>query len=339
MRRSTAGGVGVLAAVMLAGGWVGCARSPEVWDRRGGPPRVVVTIAPLDNFVRNVGGDHVGVVTLCTTTGPHHYENNVQDAQMLRGADLFFAVGLGLDDKFADPMQVESHNARLRYVKLGELLPEKLLIKEEHEEGEEKHEAHGHAGHEGHSHGEHDPHVWLGIPQAIKMVELIRDELKRVDAGNGGDYDKNAADYIAKLEKLQAHGKKKLEGKKDRKVIAFHESLRYFGKSFDLDIADSIERAPGQEPTPGHLKELVEKCKKEKVHIIAVEPQYPKGTSAEVLQKELKKNNVEADLVAVDPLETADSRELKADGKELNDKEWYEKKMRKNLDDLAAKLK
>jgi ABC-type Zn uptake system ZnuABC Zn-binding protein ZnuA len=326
MAKRLAGALVVVAVMMLAGALPGCSRSTNVWQGRGGATRVVVTIPALDNFVRNVGGEHVSIICLCTNRGPHHYEYNPQDAVALRDAELFFANGLRIDDNFADQMQVESHNPRLRYVKLGERLPEKMLLKneEEHEHGkEEAKRDHDH----GHEHGEHDPHIWLGIAQVKEMVKTIRDELKTVDAAHADDYDKNADAYLKTLDKLAEYGKDKLKDKKNRKLIAFHESLGYFAKSFNLHIVDAIEVAPGQEPSPGHLKKLVEICKKEDVRDIAVEPQYPKGTSAEVLKREVK----DIEFVIVDPLETAD-------GKELMDKGWYEKKMKQNLDALAKSL-
>lgn len=311
-------------AMVLIAGFLGCTRSTSVWNNRGGPPRVVVTIPALDNFVRNVGGDHVAIVCLCTNQGPHHYQYNAEDAMALREADLFFAIGLTLDDKFADPIQIESHNAHLQYVKLGERLPKKLLLatREEHEHGKEE-EEHGHE----HEHGEHDPHLWMGIEQAKAMVEIIRDELKRADPKNEIDYGKNAANYIEKLDKLHSYGKKQLEGKKNRKMIAFHESLGYFAKSFDLDIVDVIEVIPGTEAANPHMVKLARKCKDENISVIAVEPQYPQESSAKILKDQKK----DIQFVVVDPLETAD-------GKELKDRDWYEKQMRENLDNLAKAL-
>jgi ABC-type Zn uptake system ZnuABC Zn-binding protein ZnuA len=326
--------LGLLAATALAGWTVGCAKSEPAWKDRAGPPRVVVTIPALDNFVRNVAGKNAGVICLCTDKGPHHYEYNPVDAMVLRDATHFFAVGLTLDDKFADPMRTDSHNAGLRFVKLGERLPEKLRLKgeaHEHGKGEAGHEHHGHD----HEHGESDPHVWLGIPQAIAMVELIRDELSEADPGRAAEYADNAKTYIATLNKLQADGKEMLKDKKDRKIIAFHESLAYFADSFGLEIVGAIERVPGAEPTPSHLAELVAECRKHKIRVIAVEPQYQKTTSARVLKEEVK----DIELVEVDPLETADpTRDLTEDKKELKNKDWYEKKMRQNLDNLAKHL-
>ena len=96
--------------------------------------------------------------------------------------------------------------------------------------------------------------------------------------------------------------------------------------------------APGQEASPTHIGKLVEKCESEDIRVIAVEPQYQKGTSAKVLKDEMKNRHKNLDFAEVDPLETADAAELSGDGKELKSKDWYETKMRQNLDELAKKL-
>ena len=134
----------VVAAIALMSGLPGCTSAPSDWSKRGGPPRVVVTVPALYDFVRNVGGDHVGIICLCTTDGPHHYQYDAHDAIRLRQADLFFAIGLTLDDKFADPIQAESHNPHLQYVKLGDRLPKKLLCANEEQDHGDEEEEHGH---------------------------------------------------------------------------------------------------------------------------------------------------------------------------------------------------
>src|SRR5262245_32959550 len=108
---------------------VGCGTADDPWKDEPGPPRVVVTIPPLYSFVKGVGGDRVGVKCLCTTTGVHQYQMDVQVAQLLRQADCFLAVGLTLDEHFANKMAERGGNPKLRYARLGEHLPEKLLRK------------------------------------------------------------------------------------------------------------------------------------------------------------------------------------------------------------------
>src|SRR5581483_4418028 len=105
-----------------------------------------------------------------------------------------------------------------------------------------------------------------------------------------------------------------------------------FAKTFDLEIADVIEKVPGQEPTVQELAKLVESCKEHDVRVIAVEPQYSGKSSAESILRELRRQFV-ADpvLVEIDPLETAQEADLTAD--------WYERKMRENLTNLAGALR
>ncbi len=321
----------VLAGLAAAVGFVGCSSVPTPWKDTPSP-RVVATFPPLYCFAKGVLGDHGGAHSLCDTTGPHHYDPSGDDPFWMRGADLFVANGLGLD-KFADRADQTSQNPRLVYIKVGDRLPKDLLLPAEHED-EHEHDK-GKAGHaHEHEHGEYDPHVWLGTPQAIYIVELIRDELKKIDKAHAEDYDKNAKKYVQDLKNLQTDGEGMLKEAKDRKIISFHDSLRYFAKSYGLTVVDVIEEGPGDEPTAPRMTNLVKKCVDEKVHVIAVEPQYPKTTSARVLQDELKKKNHEVKLVEIDPLETAEKGELEKAGAG-----WYEKKVRENLKRLAENLK
>ena len=311
----------------------GCAGQVNVWEGKEGPPRVVVSIPPLYSFVKSVGGSHVGVLALCTTTGPHEYQYNTKETVGVRKADLLLAVGLGLDESFMDKLNSSSGNSKLHYVEIGEKLPKATLIKPRKEAGEGQEHKHAHK----HEHGEaeYDPHVWLGIPEAINMVKVIRDELNGLEAGKQykAEFDKNAEEYVKQLEGLREQGKELLKDKKDKRLISFHESLEYFAKTFGLEIVDVIEEGPGIEPGAKKMKDLVAKCLKEKIQYIAVEPQYPSSTSAKVLLAELKAkdNDYKIEFIEIDPLETADPKTLDAG--------WYVTKMKENLKTLADSLK
>jgi ABC-type Zn uptake system ZnuABC Zn-binding protein ZnuA len=286
---------------------------------------VLASFPPAACFAQNVGEGQAGVMPLCTTIGPHGYQFNISDCAKLRQADLFLANGLSLDDHFTDRMNNNSGNAKLRYVKLADSLPLSLRKK-----GEQEAHEHGKDGHDhdhDHHHGIYDPHVWLGIPQAIAMVERIRDELKAVDSGHASLYDKNAAAYVARLRALHAEGKKQLAGLK-APVITFHESMGYFADSFGLKVIGAIQTHAGIDPDAKTFRDLVKKCEGQEHVIIAVEPQYPE-TSAKTLEEALRtKARVgKVSLVVVDPLETCEKDDLNRD--------WYERKMHQNIDNLA----
>jgi zinc transport system substrate-binding protein len=313
--------VGVAAAVVVL---PGCSTQPDPWAGQPGPPRVVVSIAPLYSFVKQVGGDRVGVVCLCTQNGPHDYKPSSHDALILRKADLLFGVGLELDERFLSPLIETSGNSKLKFVELGEKIKDEQLLHLDKEAG--------HKEHEGHDHGEHDPHVWLGIDTSKQMVMTIAEELTAVDPAHAADYEKNAASYCKKLDRLEAEYVKKLKDKKDKRILPLHDSLRYFGRSFGLDITDAIEVKPGEEPSSARKLDIMKMCgdAKKPIHYLAAEPQYEAKTPKS-LQTDLKAKGLDVEIFEIDPLETAEAKDLDAD--------WYEKMMRKNLDTLVEKLK
>lgn len=300
------------------------AKGTGTWPDRPGP-KVVVSFAPLYSFAAAVAGDDATVRNVMTTTGPHDFSPTKDDAALVVGADLFFCVGLEFDEDKAGVMKTGAGNEKLKIVQLGARVDPKKLL-----EGSCTHE---HKPGEKHDHG-HDPHLWLSPDHAITFVNAIRDELKAADPAHAAGYDSRAAAYVAKLEKLKADGQALLKGKKDNRLVTFHDSLAYFSECYGIEIRGVLTQKAGQEPNQKELKKLIAICTdaNKPTRVIAVEPQYSTSTSGETLRKELlAKGLSDAVLVEIDTLETVKPDELSA--------EWYEKKMRANLDVLAKALK
>jgi zinc transport system substrate-binding protein len=317
---------GILVLFLLVLPVASCSGGKDPWHQRPGP-KVLAYFPPLYSLAASVAGDHAQVRSLITHIGPHHYDPSTRDARMLQRADLFLTIGLGLDDGVAKKMSATCGNKSLLVRPLGELLPKDKL----REGGCECCKKHGEAHDHHHDHGDYDPHVWLGIEEATQMVDGIRDDLINLDPAYAPVYAERAASLVKRLKKLEEDGKAQLAAKSEKpKIIAFHDSLFYFARSFGIEVVDKIQ-APGQEPSPKKLNQIVETCKKNGVRLIAVEPQYPTHTSARVILEELKRNGIEAVFVEIDPLETADPSDLTAD--------YYERKIRENVNNLAAALK
>src|SRR5262245_19137109 len=251
--------------------------------------------------------------------GPHNYEGSDRDARLMEKADVLFIVGLGMEDELARKLLAGTPNKQVKLVALGEAVP-----KAERMKGQCHHQ---HKPGEQHDHGE-DPHVWLGIPHAVYLVEKLRDELKAVDPEHAAGYDRRAAEYVARLNKLRDDGRAMLAGKSERKILSFHESLNYFAHTYGLEVAGVIETTPGAEPNADDLAEIVELCQDHKVRLIAVEPQFSQNSSAATIKRELYDKGIkDAAFVEIDPLETARAEELSVD--------LYERRMRANLENLA----
>lgn len=290
--------------------------------------KVVTTFAPLHCFAMNVAPD-AEVRSLLTSQGPHHADPPTGQARMLAKADYLFANGLQVDDGIVRKMSAAMGRGGPTVVKLGGELPKDMLLQGTGHCCDD----HDHDHHHDPNHVHYDGHVWLGIDQAKRMVMALGETLDRTHRPHAPPtHAQRAQLYADKLDALHAEGLEMLKGKTERTILPFHGSLAYFAKSFNLELIDPIQEVPGSEPTAKHLEEIVEKCLKHEVRLIAVEPQYGAETSAKAVLDALRQRGVaDAAIIVIDPLETAVDREFGPD--------WYERKMRENLETLAKSLR
>lgn len=319
---------GVL-ATLLAFAIAGCKKSTSAqWPEKSGP-KVAVSFAPLYCFTAHVTGERGTVKSVLSTQGPHHADSSVQERVLLEDADLFIHNGLGLDDSFVEKLRKSTSNRKLQVVDLGAKLEDDPKIHSQllGPNGMSCCKP----GEEGHAH-DHDPHLWLSPVLAGEMVEEIRLALSGFEPEQKEEYARNAAAYRAKLKAISDDGKTLLKDKKERSFVTTHGALQYFARDFSLTIAGFLQAVPGEEPSPAELKKLIETCVKDRIRIIAVEPQYASHQSPVQLKKELEAAGIrDVVIVELDSLETATAAELTPD--------WYERKMRANLDALAKVLR
>lgn len=312
----------MVAAVGCAFAVGGCSHHDEGWDPK--KLRVMASFPPIYSLAANVGGDKAEVRSLLDSAEIHHYHASVHDSIRLHHAQLFLLNGLGLDDEFASTLTSNADNPGLKVIEIGEdKRIEDRLIQMKTEGG----------AHAGHHHGKNDPHIWLGVPEAILMVDVIRDKMAEADPANAEAYKENAKNYIAKLNKdLLEFGKNEFKNTKQKKFVTFHDSLGYFARAFDLQIFGTIQPFAGEDASAGQLASLADQCKKEGVRVIVVEPGESANSEAIALVDELKKKGVtDAVKVEIDMLESAPRSQLTPD--------YYYTRMRKNIEDLAKALK
>ena len=309
--------------------FAGCKKSTSAqWPDKPGP-KVAVSFAPLYCFTVNVTGEHGTVKSVLSAQGPHHADSSVQERVLLEDADLFIHNGLGLDDSFVQKLKTGTSNRSLKVVNLGEQL-------------EKDPKVHSQLlgpngmscckpGEEGHAH-DHDAHLWLSPVLAGEMIEEIRLAMSGFEPDRQAEYKRNAEAYRLKLKAIHDDGQKLLKDKTERAFVTTHGALQYFARDFGLTIAGHLQAVPGEEPSPAELKKLIETCVKERIRIIAVEPQYASHHSPVQLKKELEAAGIrDVAIVELDSLETATAAELTPD--------WYERKMRANLDVLSKVLR
>ena len=65
--------------------------------------------------------------------------------------------------------------------------------------------------------------------------------------------------------------------------MIYHPALSYFARDYGLHQI-AIEEG-GKEPSPAQLKELIDLCRQEEVHIIFIQPEFDKR-NAEIIAKQ-----------------------------------------------------
>jgi zinc transport system substrate-binding protein len=224
--------------------------------------QVVTTLFPLYDFARVVGGDRVEVrLLLPPGVEPHNFEPRPEDVVRLTRADLFVYTNRYMEP-WAAQMLKGVENKGLMVVDASDGVVFIAVADEEH--GEEEH------GH--HHEGGMDPHVWMSIPNAEKMVENIRDGLARKDPAGSDYYRKNAADYRARLEDLDRRFREGLSGCGQRLFLhGGHYAFGYLAKQYGLSYVSAYAVSANAEPTPRKLMALVDLMKKNALHAIFYE--------------------------------------------------------------------
>jgi zinc transport system substrate-binding protein len=292
--------------------------SKSPWPNTG-KLKVLTSLVPIYCLTAQIAGDDAEVMCLLTAHGPHDFSPTSEDVRLLSDTDLFFIIGLGLEESFTRDMVKNAGNRKLKQIFLGNSLPKDRVI-----------EASGIPHYHGKdlvTHTGPDPHIWLGLDEALLMVDTIRDTLVDRDAKHAANYKQRAEATKEKLTKLKDEFAS-LGAATKGGLITFHDSFRYFARTFNFDIAGTIRDVRGEQPlSPAALREQADEFRKKNVTVIGVEPQYPRGV-AENLAKEM---GGKVKIIDLDPIETGPT----LDGQPYKvPPDYYFDKMRDNLNHL-----
>ncbi len=284
-------GLGLIVTVSLLLALAGCQVLPVEAKLK-----VVASIFPLADFVSNIGGEKVEVITLLPTgASPHTYEPKPRQVKEIARAKVFVKNGLGLEF-WAEKVVRAAANPNLMIIDASEGISP---IGDEH-------------------HGGANPHVWLDPVLARQQVKNITQALIQADPVNKEFYEKNAAQYLASLEALDKKIRETVTNFSIREFIAFHPAWTYFAQRYGLVEAATIEEAPGKEASPAHIKNVIDTAKKLGVKAIFAEPQFNPKAAKRIAEE------VSAQVLFLDPL----------GGPELKDRNSYLKLMSYNLEQM-----
>jgi zinc transport system substrate-binding protein len=248
---------------------------------------VAVTLLPQAGFVEAIAGDKVEVVVMVPPgASPHTYEVTPDQMTQLSRAKMYAKVGSPVEFELAWMDKLIAVNKSMLVVDCSQGVQLIEMTGEEHE-----HEAEAESGHE---HEGLDPHIWLSIKNAKIMVQNICDGLVQIDSANKTYYEKNCADYMDKLIKLDSELAADLSGVANRSFIVFHPSFGYFARDYNL-IQIGVEQE-GKEPDADYIIRLIKEAREQNIKVVFVSPQYS-AKSAESIAGEIN-----GKVVIIDPL-------------------------------------
>jgi ABC-type Zn uptake system ZnuABC Zn-binding protein ZnuA len=299
---------------------------------------VVTTTTNLASIAEAVGGDHVNVSAISTGKEDPHFIS-AKPSYMLKAkkADLWICIGLELEIGYEGPILEGSRNPKIHVGAPGHLDASEGIAPLEVPTGKVSRTM-------GDVHPLGNPHYWLDPYNGRIIARNIGRRLKQLDPEHAGDYDRNLAAFLLNLDnamfgarlveavggeklwKMQSDGAldsflkdqdfggasptlqgwlAKLKPFEHARIVTYHRSWPYFARRFHLDVVAELEPKPGIPPSPGHVLEVINTMKSEKVEIILMEPFYSRTDADAVAEKTGAKVVVAA--TAVNGQEGADS--------------------------------
>jgi ABC-type Zn uptake system ZnuABC Zn-binding protein ZnuA len=247
--------VAVIAAALSTVG--ACARTPDTYAGPtpvAGALDVVTTTTFLADMVRQIGGEHVSVLSLVPKGGEvHTFDPRPSEAWALSSARLVFANGLGLDDWLTQLAADVGTDGPV--VHLGENLPGVDYIIEN---------------------GQTNPHLWLDVANAEKYVDRIETALAAADPVNAAAYRAGHDTYRARLADLDAWARGQLAALPagNRRIVSYHDALPYFCRAYGLSVVGNVVAAPGQDPSAQDVQKLIDSIRSNGVRAIFSEAQF-----------------------------------------------------------------
>ncbi|MEW6163111.1 MAG: metal ABC transporter substrate-binding protein [Nitrospirota bacterium] len=240
--------------------------------------KIVTTTSDLASIAKEIGKEKVEVVSLSRgTQDPHFIEVRPSMVMKLKNADLLILVGMDLDI-WVQALIDASRNHKIKHGRSGYLDASVGVEKLDIPSGKIDASM-------GHVHIYGNPHYWIDPENAKVIASNIARRLYEISPEDTSYFKKNLNKFNERLDKKLIEWKAKLAPFKGQKIAIYHRSWPYFTNRFGLFTACELEPKPGIPPSPGHLKEVIEKMRQENVKVILMEVFYDEKPARFVAQQ------------------------------------------------------
>jgi manganese/iron transport system substrate-binding protein len=214
-----------------------------------GPFRVVTTFTVIQDIAQNVAGS-AAIVESITKPGAeiHDYQPTPLDIVRAQAADLVLWNGFNLERWFE------------KFFENVKDVPSVVVS--------EGIEPMGIA--EGPYTGKPNPHAWMSPNSALVYVENIRKALTKHDPANAAVYDRNAADYVAKIRALDEPLRKRLDAipEAQRWLVSSEGAFSYLTRDYKMREAYLWPINADEQGTPQQVRKVIDLVRKNKIPVV-----------------------------------------------------------------------
>jgi manganese/iron transport system substrate-binding protein len=118
--------------------------------------------------------------------------------------------------------------------------------------------------------GRPNPHAWMSPSNALIYVENIRKALVKFDPKNADTYNKNAADYAAKIKALDEPLRKRLAGipENQRWLVTSEGAFSYLTRDYGMKEAYLWPINADEQGTPKQVRRVIDLVRKNKIPVV-----------------------------------------------------------------------
>ncbi len=227
---------------------------------------VTASLFPQYDFARQIASDKAEVSLLLPPGSESHtYDPSPTDILKISSSDVFLYTGKEMEP-WADHIISSVQNDKLI---IADVSSDIDMIESEHH-------SHHHGEHNHHEHEhEHnlDPHVWLDLTQAAKMVDNITAAFCEKDPQNSGHYKNNAENLKHELLELDADFNDMISTSQRKSIVfAGRFAHLYFIKRYGLDYISAFDSCSTEaEPSVKKVAKILDFIKKNDIPAVYYE--------------------------------------------------------------------
>lgn len=226
------------------------------WAAAQAQVNVVVSMQPHFDLVRQIAGDAAAVTRILPLgASPHTFDPSPREVARIADADLVVMNG-GVDEWLLELITASGTGAAV--IEIIEVLDFEPITGEAHDDEDEPDDADNHSD----DHSNVNPHIWLDPVLMAQAVPVLVGALSKTDSANAELYTTNGEALVASLEALDAEISQTLAPVQNAPFVPFHDAWPYFVRRYGLDQVAVIEPAPGREPSPGYIAEVLGQLQK-----------------------------------------------------------------------------